>query len=190
MGLPPESYKSRFPERAFCRNLAESQKPAFDTQAARCESGETPASPPLLAPGSAVGDPHGHHLVYMYLPHLHEGDGASECDNTFEEAAQAARPVSTGCSSAIWSASAAGARLIHGNCACLACSVVATDHTEALEGLWQQREHIEADIAAEEGAREREKSARTSRRAWTRTAHFCAFDVDCCDQKVFARAPA
>ena len=190
MGLPPESYESRFSERAECQNRAGCQKPAFGTQAARCETGEIPASPSLLASGSPLGDPHGHHLVYMYLPHLHEGDGASEWDNTVEEAAQAARPVSTGCSSAMWSASAAVTRLIHGNCACLACSIVEADHSEALEGLCQQRKHIEAAIAAEEDAREREKSARTSRRAWTRTAHFCAFDVDCCDQTVFVRAPA
>ena len=151
---------------------------------------EIPASPPLLASGSPLGDPHGHRLVYMYLPHLHAGVGASECDNTAEEAAQAARPVSTGCGSATWSAAVADARLVHGDCACLACAAAAPGRVEAPEGLWQQREQVEADIAAEGGARGREKSARTSRRAWTRTAHFCAFDAGCCAPKVLARAPA
>eukprot|EP00936_MAST-01D_sp_MAST-1D-sp1_P002563 g2563.t1 len=93
----------------------------------------------------------------MYLPHLHEGDGASECDNTVEEAAQAARPVSTGCSSATWSAAAADARLVHGNCACLACAVATPGRIGVLEGLWQQRKQIEADIAAEDGAQKRKK---------------------------------
>ena len=78
-------------------------------------SGVIPASPSLLASGSPLGDPYGHHLVYMYLPHLHEGHSASECDNTVEEAAQAARPVSASCGSATWSAVAANARLVHGD---------------------------------------------------------------------------
>ena len=52
MGLPPESYKSRFLERAFCRNLSKSQKTSFDTQAARCESGETPAYRLCSPPGA------------------------------------------------------------------------------------------------------------------------------------------
>ena len=52
MGLPPESYKSRFLERAFCRNLSKSQNTHFDTQAARCESGETPAYRLCSPPGA------------------------------------------------------------------------------------------------------------------------------------------
>ena len=39
MGLPPESYESRFSERAECQNRAGCQKTSFGTQTARCETG-------------------------------------------------------------------------------------------------------------------------------------------------------
>ena len=52
VGLSPESYESRFSERAECQNRAGCQKTSFGTQAARCETGETPAYRLCSPPGA------------------------------------------------------------------------------------------------------------------------------------------